>query len=111
MKETLDEMKKRHSKELAAFQKSCPHKRLIVLETSLATCGMHSPLRDRAAWKAIAEHKTMPKNEHELAGYESVLVKCKDCGMPLVEYGFGKLYVYVQPHYVSDGITLPEKKP
>lgn len=106
MKETLEQIKNRHSKEIRQFEMECKHRKLIVLETSAAACVAHSPLRDSTVWKAISEHKTMPKNEYELAGYESILVKCKDCGTPIVCINHHGLSVYIQPHYVSKGIEL-----
>ena len=108
MAETLKQIKKRNSKDVAQFQETCKHRKLIVLETSAAAGGMHSPLRDTSVWKTISEHKTNPKNEYELEGYESILVKCKDCGTPLICIDHHGLSVYIQPHYVSKGIVLPK---
>jgi hypothetical protein len=107
MKETLKEMEARHSKEFKEFRKNCKHKKLIVLETSVASCGMKSPLRDRSVWKAISEHKTLPDNEYELEGYECILVTCKECGEPLLCIDHHGLSVYIQPHYMTKGLVIP----
>lgn len=107
-KETLEEMQRRHSQEITDFQKNCQHKKVILLETSVAAGGMKSPVHENHE-NYIINHKTEEDNKYKLAGYECVLVKCADCGTPLVSIDHGKISLYKSPHYVSNDVVIPKK--
>ena len=42
-----------------------------------------------------------------MKSFRFVLIKCADCGIPMVEIDHHGISVYVQPHYMTKGLVLP----
>ncbi len=93
MTETLEEIEKRHSKKLNEFRKNCKHEHVHIFKQNIYL---------NSGWTRIddfsAEHFEIGKDKY----YDSVMIKCADCGTPLMAYERGKISLYEKADYYSD---------
>lgn len=91
MKETLEQINKRHTKEIVAFRENCKHEHIHIFKKN-GTSG----------WTRIDnysnEHFEIGKDRH----YDSVMFSCSDCGTPLMAYECGKISLYVRADYYGE---------
>jgi hypothetical protein len=95
--ETLELIKKRHSKEIREFKKNCKHEHAHVFKSN-----QHLS----SGWTRIdnfsPKHFTIGDGKH----YDSIMLKCADCGTPLMAYEHGKISVFIKPHYQSEEVKV-----
>lgn len=90
MIETKEEIMNRHSKELREFEKNCKHEHVHIFKKNAYL---------NSGWERIDNFDTksfeIGKDKH----YDSIMIKCADCGMPLMSYERGKISLYVKANY------------
>jgi hypothetical protein len=94
-KETLEKIIKRHGTEIREFQKNCKHEHAHVFKGNMSS---------NSGWTRIdnfsQKHFTIGEGQH----YDSIMLKCVDCGTPLLSYEHGKISSYVKPHYLDESV-------
>jgi hypothetical protein len=97
MKETLDDINERHCKEIKEYCNNCKHENVHVYKANECL---------NSGWGRIDnfsnEHFTIGKGKH----YDSIMIKCADCGAPLVSYECGEINLFVKASYYSDEAKL-----
>jgi hypothetical protein len=99
-KETLAEMEARHSEERTAFRKNCKHRNFEVLKACQKLNTGYQPITNFIE----GEKPFVLGPDHN---YDAVLIRCADCGEPMLCLDHHGLSVYVQPHYMTKGLVLP----